>query len=207
MRSGILARSSRSVIVGSKASIERSLRGSSLSRPVPRTSARSPEAWYAHAGNKRRPQPFGIREQIEDPLAVDEFAGRAPVLALELGARGFDQPVVLHAGGAGGHAGHAAQAPVEMLDVAVGEPGFAFGAQLHQVDAPAGRIHLFAPQRVGGAGGQAEAAVDALVVQFRCRRIVIVENGGGGLVGSAVAIRSPLGSVPGSESRRDRSAA
>ena len=39
-------------------------------------------------------------------------------------------------------------------------------ASLHQHDPPARRVHLLAPQRVGGAGGQAEAAVHAVVDQL-----------------------------------------
>ena len=38
--------------------------------------------------------------------------------------------------------------------------------ELHQVDAPAGRVHLVAPQRVGRARWQAESAVDAGVEQL-----------------------------------------
>ena len=50
----------------------------------------------------------------------------------------------------------------------------AIGDHLHQVDAPARRIHLLVPQHVGGAHGQAEAAVHAFVDQFVRRRVVRV---------------------------------
>src|SRR5690606_2240594 len=70
--------------------------------------------------------------------------------------------VVPDPGGAGGHARHAAQAPVE-----VGERG---GGRrtvredlVHEHDPAPGRVHLLAPQLVGGAGRQAESAVDARV--------------------------------------------
>ena len=42
----------------------------------------------------------------------------------------------------------------------------ALQARLHQVDAPARRVHLLAPQHVGRAGGQAEAAVHAVADQL-----------------------------------------
>jgi len=65
-----------------------------------------------------------------------------------------------------------------MFYEAIGEVGVAFGGLLHEVDAAAGRIHLFAPEPVGRAGGKAKAAVDALLIKLGGRRIVIVENRG-----------------------------
>ena len=50
----------------------------------------------------------------------------------------------------------------------------------HHVDAAAGGVHLFAPEDVGGAGGEAEAAVDAVFEELALGRIVGVEVRGMG---------------------------
>ena len=105
----------------------------------------------------------------EDRPPQQPLAQRAAPAALHLRPRVLDQLVVLHAGRAGRDAGHAAEAVVECVDhrrrelAALLEPG------PHQHDAPAGRVHLLAPERVGRAGGQAEAAVHAVVDQLRLR--------------------------------------
>ncbi len=84
----------------------------------------------------RRPQPLGVREQREDPLAQRLVGRGAFVPALDLGAGVLDEPVVLHAGRAGGHAGHAAEAGVEVADHRVGHR-LAAEALVHEVDAAA----------------------------------------------------------------------
>ena len=97
---------------------------------------------------------------------------RALEVPLDLRAGVLDQLVVLHARRAGGDARHAAEAAVEMgherrRDLLV--------PLLHQHDPPARRVHLLAPEHVGRAGGQAEAAVDAVGDQVelgRSRRVV-----------------------------------
>ena len=54
----------------------------------------------------------------------------------------------------------------------------------HHVDAAAGGVHLFAPEDVGGAGGEAEAAVDAVGEELFFGRVVRVEGAGFRRVGS-----------------------
>ena len=86
----------------------------------------------------------------------------------------------MHTRRAGRDAGHAAQAAIEMLDHRAVEPDSALIGEFHQVDPPAGRVHLLAPEQVGGAGRQAEAAVDAVVDELGIGRMVIVEGPGRG---------------------------
>ncbi len=136
-----------------------------------RTADRS--AWAEPAGAG-----VHVREGGEEELAEEAIRGGARDIALHLGARVFDQLVVLHPGGAGGHAGHAAQAVVHVQAEALVERSLALGGLLHHVDAAARRIHLLAPEHVGGAGGKAEAAVHAVVDQLCFRRLVGVEVGG-----------------------------
>ena len=52
-----------------------------------------------------------------------------------------------------------------------------FGGEFHQVDAAARRIHFLAPEDVSGTGRQAEAAVHALINDFRGGGMVPVEDG------------------------------
>ncbi len=64
-----------------------------------------------------------------------------------------------------------------MPEVSV-ERSFALAGLGHHVDAAAGRIHLFAPEHVGGAGGEAEAAVDAVGEEVFRRGMVCIEGAG-----------------------------
>ena len=67
-----------------------------------------------------------------------------------------------------GHAVTQARQPrqaIEMLDEGRRHLGASFDAGLHQVDAPARRVHLLAPQQIRRTGRQTEAAMDALVDQ------------------------------------------
>src|SRR5215471_12976334 len=77
------------------------------------------------------------------------------------GAGRLDEPVVAHAGRARGHTCHAAEAAVEVGGSLRGELGTVQRLG-DEVDPATGRVHLLAPQLVGRAGGQAEAAVDAV---------------------------------------------
>ena len=129
-------------------------------------------------GQSQQAQAFHVREGGEEKLAEEAIRGGARDIAFHLGARVFDQLVVLHSRGAGGHAGHAAQAIVHMQAEALVERSVALGGLLHHVDAAAGRIHLLAPEHVGGAGGEAEAAMYAVLDQRCFRRLVGVEVGG-----------------------------
>src|SRR5690606_24621021 len=126
-------------------------------------------------GRAQRFEPPRVREQREDRGAQQFFPPPALVVAFDLGAGLGDQGAVLDPGGAGADAGHAAQAGVEVADHGVGQR-FAFQAVLHQVDAAARGVHLLAPQLVGGAGGQAEPAVHAVVDEVQLRGVVGVEG-------------------------------
>ena len=57
-------------------------------------------------------------------------------------------------------------------------------ALVHEVDAPARRVHLLPEEDVGRAGRQAEAAVDAVVYEVLLGRVMVVE--GGERVGAAL---------------------
>src|SRR5690606_36217848 len=76
---------------------------------------------------------------------------------------------------AGGHARHAPEAGVDVLHQR-GRHRLALEALLHEMDPPARRVHLLAPQRVRRAGGQAEPAVHAVVDQPARGRVVLVER-------------------------------
>jgi len=88
--------------------------------------------------------------------------GEGPLVTLlHIVAGVVDQLGVIDAGGAGGGAGQAGKAAVDVFDhlwrrICVGLQHF-----LDQIDAPARAIQLVAEQDIGGAGGGAEAAVDA----------------------------------------------
>ncbi len=103
------------------------------------------------------------------------FGEGATVIALDLRARGFDQFPVIHSRGAGRHAGDAAEARIKMADPVFVHLRFAFESQFHQVNSAARRIHFLAPERIGGARGQAKAAVDALLHDFKRWRMMRVE--------------------------------
>src|SRR5262249_37782542 len=67
---------------------------------------------------------------------------------------------------------------IEVAHEGLGHPHLSFRGELHQVDAAARRVHLFAPERVGGACGQAEAAVHAVSDELLRGRVVLVEDAG-----------------------------
>ena len=97
---------------------------------------------------------------------MEFFAEGARMMALDLSASGFDQFSVVDAGRAGGHASHAAEAGIEMADPLRVHGRATFAGEFHEIDAAAGRVHLFVPEDVSGADGQAETAVDALIDDF-----------------------------------------
>ena len=84
----------------------------------------------------------------------------------------LDERRVLHAGRTRRDARHAAQAGVEVAHERRRHRRAPFEAGFHQIDAPARRIHLLAPQHVGRAGRQAEAAVHARVDERRIGRLI-----------------------------------
>lgn len=105
------------------------------------------------------------------------LGGRTREITFDLRASGFNELAVVHSGRAGRHAGHAAKAAIEVADPAGVDLRSALGGKLDQVDAAARRIHFLPPEDVGGTSGKAEAAMHALVDDFRCRRMVLVEGG------------------------------
>src|SRR5215218_10399807 len=148
----------------------------SLQQARPPGQAGQARALVEAQGAAQQPQPPWVGEQPEAQGPEGPVAARARVAALDLLAGGLDQLAVLDPGRAGGDAGHAAQALVEVADHLVVH-GLALAPDLHQVDAAPGRVHLLAPEHVGRAGGQAEAAVDAVVDQLLGGRVVVVEGG------------------------------
>ena len=120
----------------------------------------------------------GIGEGCEEDAAEERVGGGAGDVSLDLRAGVFDELVVLDAGGAGRHAGHAAEAVVHVAAEGLIEGRVALGGGLHHVDAAAGRVHLLAPEDVGGAGGKTKAAVDAVGEEGLRGRVVRVEGTG-----------------------------
>ena len=149
-------------------------------------------AQRAHEG----PQPPGVGEGREDgcphgPLPERAGGARAEPgrWLLDPGTGRLDEPVIADAGRAGRHAGHAAEAAVEvgggrLRELRTGE------CLADEMDAAAWRVHLFAPQLVGRAGGQAEAAVDT-VRRHRSQLAGGVERMSHGAVGSGESPASP----------------
>ena len=136
---------------------------------------------------RRGPQPAPVGEQREDRLAEQPVGPRARHVALDLRPGGLQQAVVLHPRRARRHARHAPEAAVDVRREGAVERDLPVLGHLHEVDPPARRVHLLAPQRVGGAGRQAEPAVHAVVEQFLRGRVVGVEAAGPGERLSAAA--------------------
>ena len=123
---------------------------------------------------RERAHAAGAREQLEHEPAVGGVGGGPLEVSLHLGAGVLEQLVVLDPRRAGRDAGHAAEAVVEVLHERGGDLVVAL---FHQHDPPARRVHLLAPENVGGAGGQAEAAVNAVVDQVELRGSGVVPGG------------------------------
>jgi len=118
-----------------------------------------------------------VRKEREEQCTVKFFEWGARMEALDLCAGGFEEFAVVDAGGAGGHACHAAEARVEVLDPGGCDLRGAFGGCFDEMNAAAGGIHFFVPEDVGGAGGEAEAAVDAFLEDLGGGRMVGIEGG------------------------------
>src|SRR5579863_9841295 len=101
--------------------------------------------------------------------------GRAAVPALDLPARGFNQPAVFHARRAGRFAGAAIEAQVEVPHHAFAERQAPLLHLNHLVDASSRRVHLLPQFAIGWAGVQAQAAVDALRVVVPAWRLTGAE--------------------------------
>ena len=100
-------------------------------------------------------------------LVAAQAIPRGTVMApLDLCPGRLDEPVVLDTGRAGRHAGHTAKARIEMLHHRR-RHGLAIDAKPHQVDPPAWRVHFLVPQRIRGAGRQAEPAMHAIADERR----------------------------------------
>ncbi len=141
-------------------------------QPSPQTVSRagwepSREAPGQPAGDgQRRKRPTharGIRYQGHQERAKEGVARGPRVPLLDARAGALDQRSVLHTRRTRRHAGQAAEAVVHVRDERRREIGAAFHARLHQIDAPAWRVHFLAPEQIRGTRGEAEAAVDARV--------------------------------------------
>ena len=104
----------------------------------------------------------GMGEEAKQEPADEAIAQRPIELLLDRRARALDEPVVAHPRGARRQARHAPEAAIEVLRHRRGERDRPVEACVHEVDPPARRVHLLAPEHVGRARRQAEAAVDAV---------------------------------------------
>ena len=112
---------------------------------------------------ERRAHAARVGEKPEQQPADEAIAQRPLDLVLDRRARALDESVVANARGARRHAGHAPEAAVEVLGDRGVERDRSVESGVHEVDAPARRVHLLAPEDVRRAGRQAEPAVDAVV--------------------------------------------
>src|SRR5581483_4110154 len=119
---------------------------------------------------RHRPQPAGVREELEDHPPVQPVPEPPRIVLLDVRARLLDQDVVADTGRAGGDARHASQAAIEVRRHRPGHLQLSGAQPAHQIDAPAGRVHLLAPVLVRRAGRQAEPAMHAVVDQLPLRR-------------------------------------
>ena len=159
------------------------LQGAQASRQQVRQSAGAHQPLESEAlpGPQLRGHPAqaaGIGEEREDQPAEQPVSERPLDVTLDLRTRRLHQLVVAHAGRTRGQARHAAEAGVEVPRELRRDPRLAFQGHLQQVNPPARRIGLAAPQRVGRARRQTEAAVDAVGEQVGRGRTVRVEGAG-----------------------------
>ena len=99
-----------------------------------------------------------------DEAARDARGKRAAIILFDLRAGGFHELAVFHARGAGRLASAAIEAPIDVANEGIAERQAAFVHQNHLTDAPARRIGLEAPEAVGGAMIETQAAVNAMQV-------------------------------------------
>ena len=128
------------------------MRSASARRPVAAV-----EAQGVASSRRRQGRAMTSRRKSERSART---AG-ASLRCKDAGARVLHDPAVGDAGGADGLAVAALQALVEVADGVRRRVDAAFGQRAHQVEAAARRLRLEAGLDVGGAGLQAEAAVDA----------------------------------------------
>src|SRR5262245_49912292 len=91
---------------------------------------------------------------------------------LDLRALLLDERCVLHPRWTCRHARETPETAIEMLHERRGCFDASLDAGLHQVNASARRVHLLAPEKVGRARRQAEAAVHAFIDQRGRWRVV-----------------------------------
>ncbi len=104
---------------------------------------------------------MGIGEQVaEDEIARGAIEPGTLVIALDARAGVLDEFAVLDAGRAGGLAGATVEAFVDVIDKGIGDGLLVQLDMNHLVDAAARGIGFEVPEPVGGAGVEAEAAVD-----------------------------------------------
>ena len=105
---------------------------------------------------------MGIGKQVaKNKVACDGGEPGARIVALDSRAGMLDEFSILDAGGAGGFAGAAVKTFVDMVGKGIGD-GLLIQLDLdHLVDTAARRIGFEVPEAVGGAGIEAQAAVDA----------------------------------------------
>ena len=111
-------------------------------------------------------------------LPEEALSQAARQLAFDLRTRWLNELVVFHAGRASRHACHAAQAIVHVQTEAAIKRTLALCRFLDHVNAAARRIHLFVPQHIRGACGQAKSAVHAIVDVLLLRRMMRVKTRG-----------------------------
>ena len=124
---------------------------------------------------RRGAQPAGVGEEREHEPAVGALARRAPVTLRSTCAR--VSSISLSYCTPDGQAVTQAMQPRQLSMCSHERRRDLLVALLHQHDPPARRVHLLAPEPVGGAGGQAEAAVHAVVDQVERGRAGLVEGG------------------------------
>ena len=153
------------------------LLGSPLTRKVPATGLVGGDFFVPPARSVSR----DVLELADRYAHVDAGAASIEGLhfvarILERGPRRFDQEIVAHARRTGGDTAHAAKACIEMPAHDVIEHDRTIRDALHQIDATARRIAFVRPRIVRRAGGQAEPAMYALINQFGCGRMMLIER-------------------------------
>src|SRR2546428_13551884 len=84
---------------------------------------------------------------------------------LDMFTGSLDQLAKLHTGRASGFTGTTAQATVHVIDKFSGNLHTSIGNCLHLINTATRGVHFYSQNSVGGAGGQAEAAVNTLAYQ------------------------------------------
>ena len=139
-----------------------------------------PGALVKPHGTAHEAQQHRVHEQNLEREPAPEFAFRARggAGALDFGPRGFKQVGILHSRRAGGFAGQATQAVVHLIGEFARDGQVAIGDGAHESDAAPGAVALALGLHVSGAGGQAHAAVHALLDHGVVHCFEKVDSGG-----------------------------